>query len=220
MGRDRPGAPLPLPLLLAALVLLGGCGVAGPSSGRGLVLSDAQGGSGEVLEMEPSADLFQQVQEASGLGEDSRHPAGAMLSGYQARELLSVLARTPVTQRTSPRAGPCVAAARGARRRRAGGVRRAAVASRRFMPLVWVRPDGYLVDAFTGRPCSAWGRCTGEGEWWVGHLCVGDFYFSRGGVFYPVNEALRLAGGPPLAELGVGHPLNAAMDGVRTPWGR
>jgi hypothetical protein len=47
-------------------------------------------------------------------------------------------------------------------------------------------------------------------------LLVGDFYFSRGGVFYPVNDALRRLDSPPLAELGLGRdPLNAALDGAQ-----
>ncbi|WP_075207641.1 Tox-REase-5 domain-containing protein, partial [Archangium violaceum] len=42
------------------------------------------------------------------------------------------------------------------------------------------------------------------------------FYFSHGGVFYPVTEALRRQDSTPLAELGLGRdPLNAALDGAQ-----
>ncbi|WP_239014814.1 hypothetical protein [Archangium violaceum] len=52
-----------------------------------------------------------------------------------------------------------------------------------------VRPDGYLVTALTGTPLQRLGQLQlVEGEWRVGRLSVGDFYFSRGGVFYPSPE--------------------------------
>ncbi|HZI07310.1 MAG TPA: hypothetical protein VEZ71_25050, partial [Archangium sp.] len=49
---------------------------------------------------EQTRDFFQGVQEASGLGEAARHPAGAALYLEQARQLLGRLAKTPVTQRS------------------------------------------------------------------------------------------------------------------------
>jgi hypothetical protein len=86
---------------------------------------------------------------------------------------------------------------------------------------VLVRPDGYVVSALTGTPLQHLGPLRlVEGEWTAGGLRVGDFYFSRGGVFYPVTEALRRADSMPLAELGLGRdPINAALDGFQEAMG-
>ncbi|WP_338023648.1 Tox-REase-5 domain-containing protein [Archangium primigenium] len=86
----------------------------------------------------------------------------------------------------------------------------------RFGPLVVVRPDGYLVTALTGTPVQRLGSLRlVEREWRVGQLVVGEFYFSRGGVFFPVTRALRRGDGPPLGELGLGRDwLTAALDGA------
>jgi hypothetical protein len=165
-----------------------------------------------------STDAVQAVQEASGLAPEARHPAGAALYPEQARRLLGELAKAPVTQRSF------------APRRVLAWLLREALAGRerveyadlrwraeRFVPLVLVRPDGYLVTALQGTPLQSMGPLRFvDLRWKVGGLEVGAFYFSREGVFYPVTEALRFAGGPPLAELGLGRdPLNAALDGAQ-----
>jgi hypothetical protein len=167
---------------------------------------------------EPAEDPFQVVQEASGLGEEARHPAGAALYVGQARELLGKLARTPVTARSfAPRRVLYWLL----REVLEGGERLEYAElkwrTERFWLLVLVRPEGYLVMALTGTPLQRLGSLKLEGgEWKVGSLTVGDFYFSRLGVFYPVTEALRRAEGPPLAELGLGRdPVNAALDGAQ-----
>ena len=178
----------------------------------------AQGTGGAGGFTEPTADPFQTVQEASGLEEESRHPVGAALYLEQARRLLEHLARAPVTPRNF------------ASHRVLGWLLREVLEggerveyadmqwrTERFASLVLVRPDGYLVTALTGTPLQRLGPLEiVDGEWRVGRLRVGDFYFSSGGVFYPVNEALRRAPGEPLAELGLGRdPLNAALDGAQ-----
>ncbi|WNG62488.1 hypothetical protein F0U59_05890 [Archangium gephyra] len=158
------------------------------------------------------------VQEASGLGEDARHPAGAALYVEQARQLLGRLAKTPVTQRSfAPRH-----ALFWLLREVLEGGERVDYAdlkwrAERFGLLVMVRPDGYLVAALDGTPLQRRGPLEFvEGEWRVGRLVVGSFYFSHGGIFYPVTEALRRENGLPLAELGLGRdPLNAALDGAQ-----
>ncbi|WNG32096.1 hypothetical protein F0U62_46880 [Cystobacter fuscus] len=162
------------------------------------------------------------VQEASGLKEEARHPAGAALYLGQARQLLDQLLRTPVTYRSfAPRRVLCWLL----REVLAGGERVDYAdlkwRTERFWLLVMVRPDGYLVTALTGTPLQRMGQLQlVEGEWRVGRLAVGDFYFSSGGVFYPVNEALRRADGPPLTELGLGKDwLNAALDGAQVALG-
>ncbi|MGZ3460969.1 MAG: hypothetical protein ACXU86_20980 [Archangium sp.] len=170
---------------------------------------------------EQTADAFQVVQEASGLEEEARHPAGAALYLEQARQLLGRLARTPVTQRNlAPRRVLCWLL----REVLAGGERVEYAdlkwRAERFWLLVLVRPDGYLVAALTGTPLQRLGQLElKQGEWKVGSLGVGDFYFSRGGVFYSVNEALRRADGLPLAELGGRDPFNSALDGAQDALG-
>lgn len=171
---------------------------------------------------EQTEDLFQVVQEASGLGEEVRHPAGAALYLEQARQLLRQLSETPVTQRNlAPRR-----ALSWLLREVLEGGERVDYAdlkwrAERFGFLVLVRPDGYLVAALDGTPLQRRGPLElVEGEWRVGPLVVGGFYFSHGGVFYPATEALRREDSTPLAELGLGRdPLNAALDGAQEAMG-
>ncbi|MFY0528487.1 Tox-REase-5 domain-containing protein [Archangium gephyra] len=167
---------------------------------------------------EQTRDFFQVVQEASGLGEQARHPAGAALYVEQARQLLGLLAKTPVTQRSfAPRQALCWLL-----REVLEGGERVDYAdlkwrAERFGSVVLVRPDGYLVAALDGTPLQRRGALElVEGEWRVGSLVVGGFYVSHGGVFYPATEALRRADSPPLAELGLERDaLNAALDGAQ-----
>ncbi|OJH37453.1 Tox-REase-5 domain-containing protein [Cystobacter ferrugineus] len=220
--RRQVGAVL---LALVVGVFLAGCstGHTRGSLGRGVgrhsapsALVEDRGGAGGFPE--PAVDGFQRVQEASGLGEEFRHPAGAALYLEQARQLLRGLARTPVTPRSfAPRRVLFWVL-----REVLEGGERVEYAdlkwrTERFWLLVMVRPDGYLVAALTGEPLQRMGslRLVG-GEWRVGALAVGDFYFSRGGVFYAVNDALRRGDGLPLGELGLGRdPLSAALDGAQ-----
>ncbi|MCY1081933.1 Tox-REase-5 domain-containing protein [Archangium lansingense] len=167
---------------------------------------------------EQTEDFFQVVQEASGLGEEVRHPAGAALYLEQARQLLRHLSETPVTQRNfAPRR-----ALSWLLREVLEGGERVDYAdlkwrAERFGFLVLVRPDGYLVAALDGTPLQRRGPLKlVEGEWRVGLLVVGGFYYSHGGVFYPATEALRRADSDSLAELGLGRdPFNAALDGAQ-----
>jgi hypothetical protein len=211
-------------------VLLEGCATGHPrgslTSDSGLhsrptsFRDDAEGGAGGFPEQK--TDAFQVVQEASGLEEADWHPAGAALYLEQARQLLGRLAKTPVT----PRSFASRRVLSWLLREVLEGGERVEYAdlkwrAERFWLLVLVRPDGYLVAALTGTPLQRMGplELVG-GEWKVGPLAVGDFYFSHGGVFHPVTEALRRADGPPLAELGLGRdPLNAALDGAQDALG-
>ncbi len=234
----RPGTGL---LALAVLVLLEGCATSHPP--RGNLLGPAglhsratssrydsgpelPAATPESKEMEGSAggfperttDPFQVVQEASGLEQEARHPVGAALYLGQARELLGRLARTPVTAKSF---APRRVLSWLLREVLEGGERVEYAELRwrteRFWLLVLVRPDGYLVTALTGTPLQRLGPLELKGgEWKVAGLTVGDFYFSRADVFYPVTEALRRADSPPLAELGLGRdPFNAALDGAQ-----
>jgi hypothetical protein len=208
-------------LAVVTLVVLGGCATG--MHARQQVASPTQeveGSAGGFFGQE--GDAFQGVQQASGLGEELRHPAGAALYVEQARELLGQVARTRVTQRSfAPRRalswllGEVLEG--GERVEYTELVRR----TQRFWHLVLVRPDGYLVAALTGEPIQRLGQVElKEGEWKVGSLVVGDFYFSRGGVLYPVNDVLRRADTPPWAELGLERDwLNAALDGAQDAMG-
>ncbi|WP_052517749.1 Tox-REase-5 domain-containing protein [Archangium violaceum] len=197
-------------LALAVLVVLSGC-----ATGR----AGSAGSAGGFFE---KADSFHVVQEASGLQEESRHPVGAALQLEQAHQLLGRLAKTPVTPRSfAPRRALCWLLGEvledGERVDYAELVRR----TRRFSRLVMVRPDGYGVAALTGAPLQRLGQVKlEEGEWRVGRLIVGDFYFSHGGVLYPVNDVLRRANTPPWAELGLERDwFNAALDGSQDAMG-
>jgi hypothetical protein len=233
-------------LALLVLVLLNGCATGHPRGsllgGHGsrspapAFLSDSSSqpprsvSSPALAEVAGSAggffgqkgDAFQVAQEASGLDEESRHPAGAALYLEQARQLWSRLAKTPVTQRNfAPRRALSWLLREvlegGERVQYAELLRR----TERFWSLVLVRPDGYLVTALNGNPLQRMGQVSlVEGEWKVGNLLVGSFYFSHGGVLYPVNEALRRANSPPWAELGLERDwLNAALDGAQDAMG-
>jgi hypothetical protein len=234
----RPGTSL---MALALLVHLQGCATGPPPRGgllggvglhsRATALRYDSGPSWTTATPEPeevegsaggfperTEDPFQVVQEASGLEEEARHPVGAALYLGQARELLGRLARTPVTARSF---APRRVLSWLLREIVEGGERLEYAElkwrTERFWLLVLVRPDGYLVTALTGTPLQRLGPLELKGgEWKVAGLTVGDFYFSRAGVFYPVTEALRRAEGPPLAELGLGRdPVNAALDGAQ-----
>jgi hypothetical protein len=208
------------------VVLLAGCATGPPPRGGllgGVGLhapEEVEGSAGGFPEQ--TADPFQVVQEASGLEEEARHPAGTALYLGQARELLGQLAKTRITAKSfAPRR-----VLYWLLREVLDGGERVEYAdlrwrAERFWLLVLVRPDGYLVTALNGTPIQRLGPLRlVEGEWRVGSLVVGDFYFSRGGVFYPVTEALRRADSPPLAELGLGRdPLNAALDGFEDAMG-
>ncbi|WPB75572.1 Tox-REase-5 domain-containing protein [Archangium violaceum] len=177
-------------LALALAVLLGGCATGPPraslTSGFGLhsrpaafrvpvALGEMEGSAGGFPEQ--AEDSFQVVQEASGLGEDARHPVGAALYLEQARQVLGQLAKTPVTQRSlAPRR-----ALSWLLREVLEGGERVDYAdlkwrAERFERLVLVRPDGYLVAALDGTPLQRQGPLKlVDGEWWVGRLVVGAF---------------------------------------------
>ena len=197
-------------LLLTVLAALEGCASV-----------PVRGDEGDWGETKP--DAFQVMQEASGLAEATRHPAGAALYQKQALELLGWMVKTPVTYANG---APRQALAWLLREVLAGRERveyaDLAWRARRFASLVLVRPDGYLVEALTGAPLQRLGSPkVEEGAWKVGRLRIGEFYFSQAGVLYAANEALGRAGGPPLAELGLGRdPANAALEGTQDALGQ
>lgn len=241
--REHSGAIF---LILVVLVLLDGCATSNPRgsllsgngartpvpaffsdvrtkpprSGPSLVLDGGEGSGGGFFEQ--AADAFQVVQKACDLEEEARHPAGAALHLEQARHLWGQLAKTHVTQRNfAPRRALAwllgEVLSNGERVEYAEVLRR----TEHFGSLVVVRPDGYLVSALNGEPIRRMGQVMLDGgAWRAGNLVVGDFYFSRGGVLYPVNDALRRADTAPWAELGLERDwLNAALDGAQDAMG-
>lgn len=203
--------------MLACLVLalLSGC-VTGSRAAASSAWEEVAGSAGGLGRQE--ADAFQQMLRAGGLEEEAGQPVGAALYPEQARRLWSQLTRTRVTQRSF---GPRLALSWLLREALEGServeypelVRRA----ERFGYVVVIRPDGYGVSALDGTPIQRMGPVRlDQGELKVGRLVVGVFYFSLGGVFYPVNAALRRGVGPPCAERSLEHdPLNAALDGAQ-----
>lgn len=87
----------------------------------------------------------------------------------------------------------------------------------RFLALVVMRPDGYLASASSGQPLQRMGQVVlREGTLAGGNFLVGHLYFSHGGVFYPVDDELRLSSPIPLGEHGVDKDLlNTALDGAQ-----
>jgi hypothetical protein len=231
-------------IMLLGLVLLDGCATRAPRgslligySQRSLVppfpadskpewlvspptLAEAEGSAGGFLSRE--MDAFQVVQAACGLEEELRHPAGAALYLEQARKLWGRLGKTRVTQKSF---GPRLVFSWLLREALSGGehVEYAELLRRteRLWPLVVVRPDGYLVGALDGRPIQRMGQVKlVDGELKVGSLVVGAFYFSHGGIIYPVDDSLGRANTIPWAELGLERDwLNAALDGAQDAMG-
>ncbi|MFL5354602.1 Tox-REase-5 domain-containing protein [Archangium sp.] len=161
------------------------------------------------------------LQEACGL-EELRHPVGAALYLEQARRIRDWLAKTHVTQRNfAPRRALSLLLREvlegGERVEYAELLRR----TERFRLLVMVRPDGYLVTVLHGQPIQRMGTVRFEnGVFQVLRLVVGAFYFSHGGVLYPVDEALQRRDTTPLAEVGLQRdPLNSALDGAQDAMG-
>ncbi|HZI04401.1 MAG TPA: hypothetical protein VEZ71_10280, partial [Archangium sp.] len=87
----------------------------------------------------------------------------------------------------------------------------------RFLALVVMRPDGYLASASSGQPLQRMGQVVWSGGTLIsGNFLVGRLYFSHGGVFYPVDDELRLSSHIPLGEQGLDKDLlNTALDGAQ-----
>jgi hypothetical protein len=163
-------------------------------------------------------DAFQVMQQACGLEEEARHPTGEALPVGEARWLWARLVKTPMTSRSF---APRLALSWLLREALAGGEPVAYAellrSTERFWSVVMVRPDGYLVAALNGQPIQRMGPVElRDGALKAGNLVVGAFYFSRGGVLYPVDGLLQRSGHVPWAELGLERDwLNAALDGAQ-----
>ncbi|HYO57452.1 hypothetical protein [Archangium sp.] len=222
-------------LLALALSVTSGCAV-GRSSAllhsepRGQILVNTAQPAPElspapgerVFHLPEGFDAWALLQESSQVQGALRREVGRGLGVRGAGEMWDWLAREPVTLRTF---APRTALAYLLREVFAGGeyvtypeLKRR---SERFLPLVVMRPDGYLADALSGAPLQRMGEVTlREGIVVAGSYRVGSLYLSRGGVFFPVDERLRQSSYIPLGELGLEKDLvNTALDGAGDAFG-
>ncbi|HEX8438624.1 HNH endonuclease [Archangium sp.] len=161
-----------------------------------------------------SLDYFQGFLVQVGVPTDDLPVDGRTLSPEQALRLLPPLLSTPVTLGNF------------AQRRMAahlllevamGGVTVSRdelhARMRRFLRLLVLRPDGYLVRPTTGEAKQRAGemRVAEDGTLRAGHFEVGPFYAIEGGRLWPVDSALEVSTGVP--------PLGAYLpdDGVLRP---
>ncbi len=157
------------------------------------------------------------LQESARVEEGLRLASGRPLHPARALALWSWLARQSLPLRTF---APRTALAWLLRYALAQGRQLSASELRplceRFLALVVMRPDGYLASSSSGQPSQRMGEVAlREGVLVAGNFVVGGFYLSRGGVFYPLDEELRLSSNIPLGELGLRKDLvNTALDGA------
>ena len=164
-------------------------------------------------EQDTCALLQQSAQVDEGLGLATNHP----LNPQQALALWSWLARAPLTLHTfAPRTSLAWLLRHVLARGRQLPASELRPLCERFLALVVMRPDGYLAAASTGQPSQRMGEVAlREGVLVAGNFVVGRLYLSRGGIFYPLDEDLRLSGDIPVGELGLEKDLvNTALDGA------
>jgi hypothetical protein len=163
------------------------------------------------------ADDFQVLLRHSGLPQSAHLPLGQSLTPKKAQALWRGLVDDPPNLRTF---APRTTLARLLREASATSqpLPYAELLARtaRFRRLVVTRPDGYCAVALTGTPISWLGQPTLEqGELYVQRMRVGAFYFDEGGVYFPVDEALRKQDSPPVGERALGRdPATAALLGT------
>ena len=157
------------------------------------------------------------LQQSAEVDESLRLATNRPLSSQQALALWSWLARAPLTLHTF---APRTSLAWLLRHALAQGQQLPASELRplceRFLALVVMRPDGYLASASTGQPSQRMGEVAlRDGDFVAGNFVVGRLYLSRGGVFYSLDDELRLSSDIPVGELGLEKDLvNTALDGA------
>ena len=163
------------------------------------------------------ADEFQVLLRHSGLPQSVHLAPGQALTPEKAQALWRGLADSPANLRTF---APRTTLVRLFREASASNhpLPYAELLARtvRFRPLVVARPDGYCAVALTGTPISWLGQPTlQQGELYVQRMRVGAFHFDGGGVYFPVDEALRKQDSPPVGERALGRdPATAALLGT------
>ncbi len=168
-----------------------------------------------ALATEP--DDFQVLLRHSGLPQSVHLAPGQPLTPEKAQALWRGLVDSPATLRTF---APRTTLARLFREASATSqplpYTELLTRTARFRPLVVARPDGYCVVALTGTPISWLGQPSlQQGELYVQRMRVGAFHFDGGGVYFPVDEALRKQESSPVGERALGRdPATAALLGT------
>jgi hypothetical protein len=161
-------------------------------------------------------DDFQELQRAAGLEQGAWHEAGKELEIDDARALWQALEGTKTTlQNFGPRRSLFFLLRQVLTQEEDVPYAEMLERLRPFGLMVVMRPDGYLVTAFMGKPLQRMGRVElREGKLMVGRFEVGAFYRDRGGVFFTVDDSLRQPG-TIVGELGLERDwVNAALDGA------
>jgi hypothetical protein len=157
------------------------------------------------------------LQQSAQVDERLRLAIPQPLPPQQALALWSWLARAPLTLRTfAPRTALAWLLRHALTQGRPLPASELRPLCERFLALVVMRPDGYLASASTGQPLQRMGEVAlRDGALMAGNFVVGRLYLSRGGIFYPLDEELRLSSNLPLGELGLDKDLvNTALDGA------
>jgi Restriction endonuclease fold toxin 5 len=163
------------------------------------------------------ADDVQVLLRHSGLPQSAHLPPGQSLTPKKAQALWRGLVDGPATLRTfAPRTTLARLLREASATRQSLPYAELLARTARFHRLVMARPDGYCAGALTGTPISWLGQPTLEqGELYVQRMRVGAFYFDEGGVYFPVDEALRKQDSPPVGERALGRdPATAALLGT------
>ncbi|MFE8604208.1 Tox-REase-5 domain-containing protein [Archangium violaceum] len=162
-------------------------------------------------------DEFQQLLRHSGLPQSVHLAPGQSLTPEKAQALWRGLVDSPATLRTF---APRTTLVRLFREASASNhplpYTELLARTARFRRLVVARPDGYCAVALTGTPISWLGQPTlQQGELYVQRMRVGAFHFDGGGVYFPVDEALRKLESSPVGERALGRdPATAALLGT------
>ena len=163
------------------------------------------------------ADDFQVLLRHSGLPQSVHLAPGQALTPEEAQALWRGLVDNPATLRTfAPRTTLVRLFREASATHHPLPYAELLARTARFRRLVVVRPDGYCAVALTGTPISWLGQPTlQQGELYVQRMRVGAFYFDGGGVYFPVDEALRRQETPPVGERALGRdPATAALLGT------
>lgn len=157
------------------------------------------------------------LQQSGEVDESLHLPTNRPFSSQQALALWSWLARAPLTLHTfAPRTSLAWLLRHALAQGRPLPTSELRPLCERFLALAVMRPDGYLASASTGQPSQRMGEVAlRDGVFVAGNFVVGRLYLSRGGVFYPLDEDLRLSSNLPVGELGLEKDLvNTALDGA------
>ncbi|WP_375766867.1 hypothetical protein NR798_35005 [Archangium gephyra] len=221
-------------LALAACTLLAGCAMAPhwhPEHARPHPPSSWRLSSAPAAPLPPTTPWWEDyrpripreqdtcalLQQSAQVDERVRLAANHSLQSQQALALWSWLARAPLSPGTfAPRTALAWLSRHALKQGRQLSASELRLLCERFLVLVVMRPDGYLASTSSGQPSQRMGEVAlRDGTLMAGNFVVGRLYLSRGGVFYPLDDELRLSSDIPLGELGLEKDLvNTALDGA------